>query len=182
MENTLLTAWSNLHDHLMHFVMARTGDANISQDIVHDVFLKVQSKIGTLDNKEKLNSWIFAITRNAITDHYRRTRHSIPVDTHELSVEIVDKKDTLELSKCMMPMIQTLPDKYREALVMVDLKGMSQKQLAEHLNISYSGAKSRVQRAREKLKQAFVTCCEISSDSYGNILEYRRRQCCHGCD
>ena len=104
------------------------------------------------------------------------------MDTQEWSDESKDEEDTLELSKCMMPMIETLPVKYREALVLADLKGMSQKQLAEHLDISYSGAKSRVQRAREKLKQAFVTCCEISSDSYGNIIEYRQRQCCHGCD
>lgn len=66
----------------------------------------------------------------------------------------------------MHPIISTLPDKYREALMLSDIKGVSQKEIAEQLNISYSGAKSRVQRGREMLKATYEKCCDISTDVY----------------
>jgi len=72
-------------------------------------------------------------------------------------------------------MIKTLPDKYRDALEMSEINGVSHKEIAEELNISYSGAKSRVQRGREKLKEVLLHCCEIKADKYGNIIEYHER-------
>ncbi|WP_214626422.1 sigma factor-like helix-turn-helix DNA-binding protein [Paenibacillus agaridevorans] len=72
----------------------------------------------------------------------------------------------------MMNILTRMPDKYREALELSELQGMSQKQLSEHLNISYSGAKSRVQRGRELVKEMMTSCCTIEADHYGNIVEY----------
>ena len=83
------------------------------------------------------------------------------------------------MSECIVPFINKLPDIYKEALTLTELKNYSQLELADHLGISYSGAKSRVQRAKVKLKEIFEECCHISSDSYGNIIDYRsRKECC----
>ncbi len=49
------------------------------------------------------------------------------------------------------------------------MSNLSQKELAKRLNISHSGAKSRVQRGREKLKQLILECCALKSDVYGNL-------------
>ncbi|WP_106406126.1 sigma factor-like helix-turn-helix DNA-binding protein [Paenibacillus solani] len=64
----------------------------------------------------------------------------------------------------MMSILTRMPDKYREALELSELQGMSQKQLSEHLNISYSGAKSRVERGRELVKEMMTSCCAIEAD------------------
>lgn len=77
-----------------------------------------------------------------------------------------------EASEGMMSILTRMPDKYREALELSELQGMSQKQLSEHLNISYSGAKSRVQRGRELMKEMMTSCCAIEADHYGNIVGY----------
>ena len=51
--------------------------------------------------------------------------------------------------------------------------------LAERLGLSLSGAKSRVQRAREKLKQQLLECCHFELDRRGHIIDYQPRcQCC----
>ena len=71
--------------------------------------------------------------------------------------------------------IEGLPPKYREALTLVDLGGKSQKEVAEALGVSYSGMKSRVQRAREMLKRAILDCCAYEFDKYGNVVG-----CCDG--
>jgi RNA polymerase sigma-70 factor (ECF subfamily) len=67
-------------------------------------------------------------------------------------------------------MLVTLPEKYREALELTELKNMSQLQLAEALHISYSGAKSRVQRARQLLKEKMDKLYVIKMDAYGNVV------------
>ena len=53
----------------------------------------------------------------------------------------------------------------------VDFEGMSQKEYADRLGISISGAKSRVQRAREKLKDLILKCCDYQFDKYGNVIK-----------
>jgi RNA polymerase sigma-70 factor (ECF subfamily) len=57
-------------------------------------------------------------------------------------------------------------------LELTDIKGLSQADLAVRLGISLSGAKSRVQRAREKLKEAFLDCCHFEFDRFGRVIDY----------
>ena len=56
-------------------------------------------------------------------------------------------------------------------------EGMSQKEYAESINLSYTATKSRVQRARKKLKDLFVECCAIETDRYGNIISEKKEDC-----
>lgn len=76
-----------------------------------------------------------------------------------------------------MRFFQQLPDKYREALQLTEIQGYSQKQMSELLDLSFSGAKSRVQRGRVKLREMLEACCRFELDRYGNILEYESRSC-----
>ena len=76
-----------------------------------------------------------------------------------------------------------MDDKYKEAIILTEFNGLTQRQLAQKLNISYSGAKSRVQRAKENLKKLFTDCCSIQSDKYGNVVDYQqKRNCDNYCD
>jgi RNA polymerase sigma-70 factor (ECF subfamily) len=61
---------------------------------------------------------------------------------------------------------------------MTEYQGLSQKQLADNLGISLSGAKSRVQRARDKLRDMLLSCCHFELDRRGRILDYYQRCCC----
>jgi RNA polymerase sigma-70 factor (ECF subfamily) len=69
-------------------------------------------------------------------------------------------------------MIEQLPLKYREALTLTELQGYTQVQLSMQLGISLSGAKSRVQRGRLKLKELLLACCHVSTDLLGHIQDY----------
>jgi RNA polymerase sigma-70 factor, ECF subfamily len=55
---------------------------------------------------------------------------------------------------------------------MTEYHELSQIELAVRLNLSISGAKSRVQRAREKLKEAFLDCCHFEFDQLGRVIHY----------
>ena len=71
-------------------------------------------------------------------------------------------------------MIAELPDAYREAVELYELKGVSQQEIADRLGISLSGAKSRVQRGRKKLKSLLSDCCSFEKDRRGNLIGFKR--------
>ena len=61
--------WAQVQDELKGFVFKRVRDKTLTEDIVHDVFLKIQNKIQHVRETEKLFGWIYQITRNTIIDH-----------------------------------------------------------------------------------------------------------------
>jgi RNA polymerase sigma-70 factor (ECF subfamily) len=79
---------------------------------------------------------------------------------------------------CIKPFIQQMRPAYKEALEYTEFGNHSQKELAEKMNISYSGAKSTVQRARRQLRKIFDQCCEIETDKYGAIHSVKPNSDC----
>jgi RNA polymerase sigma-70 factor (ECF subfamily) len=77
-------------------------------------------------------------------------------------------------------MIDTLPPPDREALTLTELEGLSQREAAERLGMSYSGLKSRVQRGRAKLRAVLDRCCEVELDPRGAVITFRPRG--NGCE
>jgi len=183
MDNDILATWNKVNTKLINFVNQKVKDTDLAKDIVQDVFIKVFSKIDTLNEKDKIVSWIYQITRNEINSYFRNVNHSTKNENENVpDIEISDQSLTKEFSKCVSPMIDVLPDKYKQAITLSEIEGISQKELAATLNISYSGAKSRVQRGRKMLKSLLQECCVISSDSYGNIMKYKNKKCENDCD
>ena len=184
MTPTVETIWNEFAEKLGQFIRSRVSDAATAEDIRQDVFLKVQKKLGQLDDPGKLQSWLYLIARNAIIDHYRTRREttqipgSLPAEPSESDPEVDG------LTKAFKRMIYTLPDPYRDALVLTEFEGFSQKQLADRLGISLSGAKSRVQRARSLLKKDLLACCQFEFDRRGSIIDCtaRDKSACPECD
>lgn len=73
---------------------------------------------------------------------------------------------------CILPLVQRLPQPYRQALLLTEVEGMTPKDLARRLGLSFSGAKSRVQRARDKLRELLLDCCHFEFDRRGTIIDY----------
>jgi len=169
--------WNIFQNELKGFVYKRVKDKALTEDIVHDVFLKAQEKISQLKEQEKLAGWIYQITRNTITDHYRKKSNTI----NPLDIDWDSNPPNFNdcVSGCIAELIPTLPEKYRVPLELSELQDMSQLEVAEKLNLTYSAAKSRVQRARQMLKTKMDEILIIKTDGYGNvILCENRSHCC----
>jgi len=165
--------WEEYHEQIRNFVWHKTNDHADTEDIVQMTFMKAYEGMARLQDEEKRRAWIFQIARNSIVDHFRKKKktETLPDNVNLIEEESVADCNS-EAARGMMNILARMPDKYREALELAELQGMSQKQLSEHLNISYSGAKSRVQRGRELVKEMMNSCCTIEADRYGNIVEY----------
>ncbi|HEV8513795.1 MAG TPA: RNA polymerase sigma factor SigZ [Cyclobacteriaceae bacterium] len=166
------------NNELKRFIYKRVKDKELTEDIVHDVYLKVQNNINQLHHDEKITGWIYKIARNAITDYFRSK--SKVIKTHDLDWESDSNVLNDCVSYCLNEMLLTLPEKYREAIELTEIQNLSQTDLAIKLGISYSGAKSRVQRARQMLKERMDDSYRIKTDSYGNVIVCENRVPC-GC-
>jgi len=174
--------WEAFHTPLHGFIRKRVSDEMVAEDLLQEVFLKIHQNGDTLQDVKKLESWIYQITRNAIIDFYRSARPMSSLDTPEvldLPEELPDDDIVSELLPCVQAMVNNLPEQDRQALVLTEYQGLTQKEFGERIGLTFSGAKSRVQRAREKLKQELLACCHFELDRRGHIINYQSRcQCC----
>lgn len=166
--------WEQYNDHIRNFVQDKTRFHPDAEDIVQNVFVKAYRSIGDVRDDRKIRAWLFQIARNSIIDHFRKVKRTEELqDQYSIEDRYEEQDPAKEAVIGLKNVILQMPDKYREALELSELKGLSQKELSEKLGISYSGAKSRVQRGRELLKEMMTSCCAIEADRYGNIMDYR---------
>src|SRR5262245_12749298 len=153
--------WNEFSPRLAQFIRSRVSDSATAEDILHDVFVKLQSRLDEFRDPAKIQGWLFLVARNAIIDHYRMRKptselaDSLPADMPRIPVAEME-----ELHMVFRQIMDRLPDPYRQALVLTTFEGLSQQQLAKRLRISLSAAKSRVQRGREQLKELLLDFCE----------------------
>ena len=179
--------WSKVYGKLFGYISKHEINKDDVNDIIQDTFLKVKTNINSLRNPAKVESWIFQIARNTINDFFRKKKKFFEVEenTKEVTIEpnafveedIKIKIQTQEFSEYAGFIVSELPEKYRKAVYMGDIEGLSMKEVAEELNISVSGAKSRVQRGRKMIKEIILKCCEVKTDKYGNIVDYEPHNC-----
>jgi RNA polymerase sigma-70 factor, ECF subfamily len=168
--------WNNVQSELKGFVYKRVKDKALTEDIVHDVFLKVQAKIHQVKESDKLFGWIYQITRNTITDHFRKNSKSI--NPKDIDWESSPPNFNDCVTSAINELIPTLPDKYRIPLEMTELQNMSQIEVAEKLGLNYTTAKARVQRARQMLKEKMDEILIVKTDGYGNVILCKNRGSC----
>ena len=173
-------AWHELGDRLRVYVSRRVtpGDAD---DVVQSVMVKLLERRGEID-ADSVRAWLFAVTRNAVAEYYRQHRPSIDLDTFG-DVAEMDETDPADrtigdLSDCLDPMLRMLPDADADLLRRIDLQGEAQIGLAASLGVPLSTLKSRVQRARTKLRSAFDACCAIDLGRNGAPIAFERGEAC----
>lgn len=179
-EITISDLWNQFHHRLLQFVSNRVSDPQDAEDIVQDVFMRIHDHLDTVRNVDRLESWIYQIARNSIADAYRRRQNLVILDDLPGDKDVPNVDSRENLAPYLREIVETLPEPYREALLLTEYEGLTQKELANRLGISLSGAKSRVQRARQKVKEVMLSCCHFQFDVRGVICCYRSK--CSGCD
>ena len=176
MNNKIEYIWEELHDNLKHFIRSRVADEFNAEDILQEVFIKIHSRIDTLKDIRRLNGWIYQITRYAIIDYYRNKKDLAALPETISSFESFENNNDVDVLPCIKAMVNRLPEKYRQAVVLTTYQGLTQKEMGEKLGLSLSGAKSRSQRAREKLKKMLTECCDFELDRFGKVIDYEPKE------
>ena len=166
------------------FVKFRIPEEADAADIIQEVFAKIHLHGQKGPEIQDISGWIFQVTRNLIIDFYRKqnrnktakSRFQDELENVGLSTnETSEESASTMLARCMQPFVNELPSQYAQALLLTDLGHLTQKEAAQQLGISVSGMKSRVQRARIKLRTIVQECCKISLDSRRRVIDCTRR-------
>lgn len=170
--------WQDYHNQLLSFIRRRVSDTDMAEDILQDVFVKIHSRLDTLVQSERIQNWLYRIARNAVIDHHRTRKVTEPLPDDLPQKAEPDDEAWRELERCVVPIIELLPDRYRDALLLSEIEGLPMKEVAARLQLSLPGAKSRVQRGRVLLKQVFLDCCRFEFDCRGKPIDWSGKNGC----
>ena len=171
--------WEEFSQRLKLFIVKRVGSEHDAEDILQDIFAKIHSNLPNLKGQEKITAWVHQITRNTIIDYYRlqgRARMQTSEMPEDLPEEVPIDDAVEDIASCLSHMIDDLPERYRQAITLTEYDGLSQRGISEQLGLSLSGAKSRIQRARGKLKDMLLECCHFEFDRLGHIIDYQSKE------
>ena len=165
--------WAAQRAALKRFVGKRVSDRDDVDDIVQDVLVRAHEALHQLDDAKRLPAWLGRIAEHRVVDHFR-ARKSFTELPEDLSAPEPEDDPVVSLAPCLPSMIDRLPDIYRDAVRLSELEGVAQRDVARRLGVSLSGAKSRVQRGRERLRELVEACCRVVMTG-SKITDYERR-------
>lgn len=167
--------------------LARTVGQAEAEDVAQEVFMKVHAALGGFRGESKLSTWIYRIATNAAMDHLRSraAKHGRNVEldheAEDLDTGVQDDKPSpdaflirKDMNECIQGIVQSLPDNYRTVLVLSDLEGLTNAEIAEVLAISLDTVKIRLHRARARLRKELEAQCQLYRDGRNELACDRR--------
>ena len=182
--------YDEYHPRIRQFLSRMVGPTE-AEDIAQDVFNKINSGLEGFKGKSKLSTWIYRIATNAAIDKCRSAAYKHA--TEHIAIEngadsdsqgvLEDHKSPAtdqiviqkEMSECINEYIDNLPPDYKTVIVLSELEGLANKEIAEILGISLNNVKIRLHRARAKLKEVLNEACDFYHTEQ-NTLACDRKQ------
>jgi len=165
----LMVAWHAHERELRGWLIKHVEDQATAQDLLQDVFMKALRQGRSFCDIANARAWLYEVARNTVTDHMRRRREwvDLPDDLPAGEDDAVLAVDSL--ASCLPRVLGELSDEDRDAITECDLNGMSQEDYARKLGLSLPGAKSRIQRARKRLRAQLTQSCQVTLDPLGQV-------------
>jgi RNA polymerase sigma-70 factor (ECF subfamily) len=165
----LLTAWAAHEAELRGFLRHRSSLVEEADDLLQEVFIRALRQDSKFCAIEDPRAWFFQVARNILADRFRHTHQHVPLPD-DVPALVLDELPAVDaLSQCLPRVLSELSAVDRLAITFCDIEGNSQQALAEHLGISLPGAKSRIQRARKRLREQLVCACRVTFDDEGDV-------------
>lgn len=175
----LETVWREYRSSIKRFLHSKINDDDEVDELLQQILIKTYENLDTVKSHSKIKSWLFQIANHAIIDFYRARAKRQSLTEQDLWYQQEAPNVKENLSACIAPFIDALPQEQRQLLTDIEVNGQSQKAYAKQHQIPYSTLKSRVTKARSLLKSQFENCCSFELDAQGNLHEYHQKS--KGC-
>jgi len=169
----LLDTWHRSESTLFRWLVKQCQDHDLAFDLLQETFLRALQQERAFCDITHQRAWLFRVSANLLADQWRANEKlSFDQQWLEKAVEMDDLAPTVDsLAQCLPKALRRLEPADKMIIEACDLNGMSQYAFAQQHGLSLSAAKSRIQRAREKLRQTLKTQCQIRFDD-------QQRVCC----
>jgi RNA polymerase sigma-70 factor, ECF subfamily len=167
----IFEVWEDYKSALLGYIKKRVTDHDDAKDILQDVLLKSYQYCSNGKTVLYLKAWLYKIAQNTIIDYHKKNNKTI-----SFTLDIVEVNNEIsivgEASDYIKALLKLLPNNYATPLYMSDIEGIDQKVIAQNLGLTLPNTKSRIQRARVKLKERFLECCVVSFGENGEMISF----------
>jgi len=169
---------------IRHYLARLLGEQK-AEDIAQEVFAKVSRGLDSFKGQSKLSTWIYRIATNTAIDKLRSPAHKnasghIPLEDItrvETNTSRINQTDTpidqkvirREMSECVREYVDRLPPDHRTVLVLRELEGFKNQEIADILQLTLENVKVRLHRARARLKQELDEGCDFYHNEEGTL-------------
>jgi RNA polymerase sigma-70 factor (ECF subfamily) len=169
--NCLMTAWHQNEAELRGWLRHRLGNPVDAEDMLQDLFIRAMQQGDRFCAVGNARAWLFEVARNALIDRLRVRREMVELPA-DLASPADDPLPIDSLVACLPRVLSELSPADREAITLCDLEGMPQMEYARRAGLSLPGAKSRVQRARRRLRERLSAACQVRLDAEGQVSDF----------
>jgi RNA polymerase sigma-70 factor (ECF subfamily) len=182
--------YQTFHPKIKRYLSRLVGESE-SEDLIQEVFLKVNQKLKTFRGESRaLSTWVYRIATNVALDRVRSpsfqkmvrdrlSKDSVAEGEIATEVKVVwtgmkapsieQQLIRKEMNECIRDFIEKLPENYRAVLILSELEGQKNQEIAEILGLSLDTVKIRLHRARAKLKKELETHCNFYRDERNEL-------------
>lgn len=167
----MINSWRAYESELRNYLQHRIADRHLAEDMLQDVFIKAMRQGNGFCDLDNSRAWLFQVARNALVDYQRLHRETV-----ELPDDIPDHAESTEpvaaLSACVGRVLTELSPEDRDIIEQCDLNGMKQQDYAAAHGLSLPAVKSRLLRARQRMRATLSTNCQVQFDDQGRVEGY----------
>ena len=165
-------AWQAHEGELRGYLRHRLADTDAADDVLQDVFVKALRQGQGFCTLDSPRAWLFQVARNALVDRLRTSHPHDPL-TDELSDTIaVDAQPVAPidaLADCLSRTLGELSAEDAAILRACDLEGRTQRAFAQAQGLSLPAVKSRLLRARQRLRGRISQACQVRFEADGSV-------------
>jgi len=164
----LIRAWHKHEAELRGWLISRLGNTTDVDDLLQNVFAKAMLQGEGFCSVKNVRAWLFQVTRNALIDSHRLKHENIELPD-DVAVDSLESEAVDDLSECLPRVLSELSSDDREVITRCDIEGLSQQEFATMKSMSLSAVKSRVQRARRRLRRTLEENCQVRYSETGHV-------------
>ena len=187
------SVYDEFYNKIHHYLKRLVGEFE-AEELTQIVFEKISRNLSSFKGDSKLSTWIYRVATNTALDRLKSQSFKysfagplapLPINLIEAEKNVSSASRTLrspdkkaiqnEMSECVREFVDRLPPDYQTIIVLKDFEGLTNKEIAEVLEISLDSAKIRLHRARKQLKESLATGCDFYIDER-SVLACDRKQ------
>lgn len=142
---------------MVHGILLARVPRSAAEDLMQDVFVLAMKRLGTLREAAKFGGWLAAIARNRATDYFRQTRPVEELDgdcAQQNSAGTQGGGDELAEGLFFLEAVKSLPEAYREPLILRFVEGMTGPEIAERTGLKHGSVRVNLYRGMQMLRES----------------------------
>ena len=171
----VINSWRAHENELRNYLQHRVRDRHLAEDLLQDVFVKAMRQGSGFCELDNQRAWLFQVARNALVD-YQRLHHETVELPEDISPAVEATDPVVTLSACVGRVLSELSAEDRDIIEQCDLNGMKQQDYARVHDLTLAAVKSRLLRARQRMRTTLSTNCRVQFDEQGRVESYVPRK------